>query len=92
MLACIHPQLIITTLTPTHSPPCEESQSSRRLLSHLLLMVNMEQTVCECVFAIGFVCLYLCVGVWYGVMNSSSQQKKARINKLLPSLMTCTLM
>lgn len=38
VLARIHPQLIITTQTPTHSP-CE---GSCRLLSHLLLMVNME--------------------------------------------------
>lgn len=60
VLACIHPQLIIKTQTPTHSPR-GESQSSRRLLSHLLLMVNVEQTVCV------YVCvcvLYVCVHVW----------------------------
>ncbi len=38
-----------------------ENQSSLRLLSHLLLTMNIEQTVCECdtvcVCVMGFLCL-----------------------------------
>lgn len=69
VLAFIHPQLIIKTQTPTHSS-CWESHGSCRLLSHLLLVVNMDQTV--------WVWVHKCldrytwsVGGWYGVMNFS---------------------